>query len=545
MPHGDADSNESSGDLRDLTTGTHPIVGADEHIVMRESNQPSATTDANPVHTAPIVVTGATGYVGGRLVRRLLRSGLRVRCLVRDPRKLAARGLEVGPQLEVMACDARDEASLTRALAGASVAYYLIHSMETAGPDFVARDSELATTFGRAAATAQIGRIIYLGGLGETGAGLSDHLRSRREVEHKLRAHGVSVTTFRAAMLVGAGSASFEILRYLAERLPIMVTPRWVDTQSQPIAIDNVLHYLQVCLGEPRTKGRSFDIGGPDVLSYRDLLQLTARARGLRRRWIVPVPVLTPRLSSFWVHLVTPVSARVARPLAEGLRNRLVCRDDEAARLMPQRLIPMQEAIELALAASPETSWTDAGVIPGDPDWAGGKTFVDERRLQIAATPSAVFAAVQRVGGGNGWYAGDFLWRLRGFLDKLVGGPGLRRGRRDPDTLRFGDALDFWRVMRVDAPHFLRLIAEMKLPGEASLEFRVEPLSDGSSMLVQTARFRPRGLSGLLYWYLVMPLHAFVFAGMLRGIRRYAEAQPAAAKAGQPNPGRTLSSTLP
>lgn len=489
-----------------------------------EQTKPSPDT---PARLAPVVVTGASGYVGGRLVRRLLQQGRPVRCLVRDPHKLAGRGFAGDSKLATIACDCSDEPALTAALTGAAVAYYLIHSMETAGVDFAARDRELALTFGRAAAVAGVRRIVYLGGLGETGPGLSAHLRSRREVEQHLGAAGVPVTTFRAAMLVGAGSASFEILRYLAERLPVMITPRWVATESQPIAIDNVLHYLVACLDEPRTIGRSFDIGGTDVLSYRDLLQATARALGLRRRWIVGVPVLTPRLSSFWVHMVTPVSARIARPLAEGLQNRMVCRDDEAAQLMPQRLLSMPEAIARAVAEPPETSWTDAGVMPGDPDYAGGTLFVDERRCRVAAAPAVVFAAVQRVGGGHGWYAGDWLWRLRGFLDKLVGGPGLRRGRRDPDVLQYGDALDFWRVLQVEVPRCLRLCAEMKLPGVATLEFRVEPLPDGGCELVQTARFRPRGLLGIAYWYAVLPLHAYVFAGMLKGIRRHAEGQAA------------------
>ncbi|MBL9078346.1 MAG: SDR family oxidoreductase [Planctomycetes bacterium] len=499
---------------------------------------------AAPGSSRPLAVAGASGYVGGRLVRRLLQRGHAVRCLVRDARKLADRRFDSGvPTPTVVECDGSDQAALTAALRGVEVAYYLIHSMATAGPDFAARDHTLAHTFGAAAAAAGVRRIVYLGGLGELGPGLSAHLRSRREVETCLAAAGVPVTTFRAAMLVGSGSASFEILRYLAERLPIMVTPRWVATESQPIAIENVLHYLVACLDEPRTIGRSFDIGGPDVLSYRTLLQQTAQALGLGRRWILPVPVLTPALSSFWVHLVTPVSHRIARPLAEGLRNRMVAREHDAAALMPQRLLPMAEAIARALQDRPETAWHDAGVVPGDPDWAGGKVFVDARSMPIAAPAAAVFAVVQGLGGDRGWLAGDWLWRLRGALDKLVGGPGSRRGRRDPDTLRYGDALDFWRVLEVDPPRRLRLVAEMRLPGTATLEFEVHDRGADACELVQTARFRPRGLFGLGYWYSVLPLHAYVFAGMLRGIRRRAElSRSPAAPAGGGTPAATTRS---
>jgi uncharacterized protein YbjT (DUF2867 family) len=382
-----------------------------------------------------IALTGATGYIGGRLAPRLLAAGHRVRCLVRDVRKLDGRPWRDDPGLEVVACDFMDPQALSEALAGCEVAYYLIHSMESAGGGFASLDQRLAEGFGAACRAAGVARIVYLGGLGELGEDLSPHLRSRREVEESLGHAGVPVTTFRAAMIVGAGSASFEILRYLVERLPVMITPRWVRTPSQPIAIDNVLHDLVACLDEEATTGRAFDVGGPDVLDYRALMRLTATAMGLPRRWIIPVPVLTPRLSSLWIHLVTPVSARIARPLAEGLRNPTVCRDDEIDRLLPQRLLPMAEAIGLAVGAAAETRWSDAGAVPGDPDWAGGTELVDRRTTEIAATPERVFAAVCRVGGGNGWYGGDLLWRLRGVIDKLVGGPGLRRGRRDRHEL--------------------------------------------------------------------------------------------------------------
>ncbi|MEQ8766751.1 MAG: SDR family oxidoreductase [Planctomycetota bacterium] len=307
-----------------------------------------------------------------------------------------------------------------------------------------------------------------------------------------------------------------------------MITPRWVMTECQPIAVANVLHYLVECLSVPETAGRTLDIGGEDVLTYRDLMQVMAEARGLKRRLIVPVPVLTPRLSSLWIHLVTPLSHRIARPLAEGLRNRVVCRDDEAIRLMPQELLGVREAIEQALGrerrAEVETSWADAGPIPGDPNWAGGTTYIDRREKHIAAPRRAVFRAVCRIGGGHGWYAADWLWRLRGFLDRLVGGPGLRRGRRNPETVSYGEALDFWRVTGIEAPRHLELRAEMKLPGIATLTFEIEERGNGQSLLIQTARFQPKGLLGLAYWYAVLPLHGFVFRGMLEGIRKSAEA---------------------
>lgn len=479
--------------------------------------------------TRPVLVTGATGYIGGRLVPRLLDRGYRVRCLVRDRRKIASRPWGSDPNLEIVEADASDREAVGRAMDGCSVAFYLIHSMVAAGQTYREKDRSLATSFAGAAGQAGLHRIIYLGGLGETGDGLSEHLESRREVESALSSGTAAVTVLRAAMIIGSGSASFEILRYLTERLPIMVTPRWVATESQPIAVSNVLNYLVSAMETPATAGRVLDIGGPDVLSYRRIMQITAEALGLRRRIILPVPVLTPRLSSLWIHLVTPIGHRIARPLAEGLRNRVVCRNDDAARLMPQELLSVREAIDLALGrmeeADVETSWSDAGPVPGDPDWAGGTTFVDTRSVDLHASPDDAFRAVCRIGGGNGWYAADYLWRLRGLMDRLVGGPGLRRGRRDPANVRFGDALDFWRVTRVERDRVLELRAEMKLPGEALLSFEIEPARDGSLQgcrLTQTARFQPRGLFGLVYWYAVLPLHGFVFRGMLEGIRREA-----------------------
>ncbi len=469
-----------------------------------------------------VLVTGATGYIGGRLVPRLLEAGHRVRCLAREPRKLDGRPWASDPRVEVVAGDASDVASLRRALEGCGAAFYLVHSMVAAGHEYASRDRAMAKAFARAAEDTGLERIVYLGGLGELGAGLSEHLASRREVEELLASGQTPVTVLRAAMIIGSGSASFEILRYLVERLPVMVTPRWVSTESQPIAVRNVVQYLVDCLGVPGTSGRTLDIGGPDVLSYRELMRIMAEERGLRRRYVIPVPVLTPRLSSLWIHLVTPISHRIARPLAEGLRNRVVCRNDDARRLMPQELLTVREAIRAALDRvahdEVETSWSMAGPIPGDPDWAGGTVFTDRRALRVEAPTEAVWRAVVRIGGGHGWYAADWLWRLRGWMDRLVGGPGLRRGRRDPDEVGYGEALDFWRVTGIDKGRRLSLRAEMKLPGEALLEFTVAAEASGTQ-LTQTARFRPRGLAGLAYWYAVLPLHAFVFRRMLEGIR--------------------------
>lgn len=477
----------------------------------------------------PVLVTGASGYIGGRLVPRLLDAGHRVRCLAREPRKLQHRSWAHDPRVEIVSCDIEDEQAIRRAAVGCGVAFYLVHSMVAVGSRYASTDRRLARHFAHAAADAGIERILYLGGLGETGADLSEHLTSRRDVETELAATSVPVTTLRAAMIIGAGSASFEILRYLVERLPLMVTPRWVSTRCQPIAVADVLHYLMACLEQPETAGQTLDIGGPDVLTYLEVIQLMARVRGLPRRWVIPVPVLTPRLSSLWIHLVTPMSARIARPLAEGLRNEVVCRDQRARELMPSRLMTVREALEAALgqldAGAVETRWSDAGAIAGDPDWAGGTTFSDPRTVAIAAPSNAVFRAVCRIGGGHGWYAADWLWRCRGFMDKLVGGPGLRRGRRDPDSVEFGEALDFWRVTAIDQDRRLELRAEMKLPGIATLSFEIRPDADDDKVchLTQTARFQPKGLLGLLYWFAVLPLHGMVFRGMLRGIARTAE----------------------
>ncbi|MCW5936949.1 MAG: SDR family oxidoreductase [Fimbriimonadaceae bacterium] len=474
-----------------------------------------------------VAVTGGTGYVGGRLVPMLLDKGYEVLCLVRNARKLDDRHWRRNPRVDVVADDLSDPAELAGKLRGCDCAYYLIHSMHASGARYAEEDRRLAGAFGKAAKAAGLQRIIYLGGLGEMGENLSEHLRSRREVEEVLEEGGVPVTTFRAAMIIGSGSASFEILRYLVERLPIMVTPSWVKTECQPVAIADVLHWLTECLAVPETNGQTLEIGGRDVLQYRDLMNIMSDELGLPRRIVIPLPVLTPRLSSGWIGLVTPVSYRIARPLAEGLRNRVVVTNDLTQRLMPHEAMGVREAIHTALTRVKQgnvvTSWSAAGPVQGDPEWAGGTVFKDQRTIDILASKADVYRAVCRVGGGHGWYSGDILWQVRGWMDKLVGGPGLRRGRRHPDEVGYGEALDFWRVIGVETDKSLMLLAEMKLPGTATLDFALDSHTEGTTRLTMTARFRPKGFFGLLYWYMVVPFHNIVFGGMLRGIKRAAE----------------------
>jgi len=473
-----------------------------------------------------ILVTGATGYVGGRLLPLLVQDGCRVRCLARQPDRLSSR---VPAGVEVVAGDVLDAASLSAAMQGAEAAYYLVHSMRTTG-DFEEQDRLAADNFASAAAAAGVQRIIYLGGLGEDEAELSAHLRSRHEVGGRLRAHGVPVVELRASIIIGSGSLSFEMIRALVERLPVMVTPRWVRVTAQPIAIGDVLAYLRAAL-EVETGHRSLtiEIGGPDQVSYGDLMREYAHQRGLRR-WMIPVPLLTPRLSSLWLGLVTPLYARVGRKLIDSLRHPTVVRDDSAQRRLAIRPIGVRGAIASALrnedSSYAVTRWSDALSAAGTPEQWGGTRFgnrlVDSRSMAVTAEPAAVFAAVERIGGATGWYYANWLWTLRGWLDLLLGGVGMRRGRRDPERLRAGDTLDCWRVESIEAGRQLRLAAEMKLPGRAWLEFEVQP-DGGNASLRQTATFDPLGLLGLAYWYAVWPLHQLVFAGMLRAIATSAE----------------------
>ena len=472
-----------------------------------------------------ILLTGATGYVGGRLLPLLVADGWRVRCVARQPEHLSPR---VPDGVEVVQGDLLDAASLSAAMQGMEAAFYLVHSMGATG-DFETQDRLAADNFAAAARAAGVQRIIYLGGLGEDQLDLSAHLRSRHEVGERLRAHEVPVIEFRASIIIGSGSLSFEMIRALVERLPVMVMPRWVRVTAQPIAIGDVLAYLRAALSLKLDGSLMVEIGGPDQVSYGELMREYARQRGLRRL-MIPVPLLTPRLSSLWLGLVTPLYARVGRKLVDSLRHPTVVRDASAQGLFPIRPVGVREAMARALRNEDSsfvlTRWSDAlsAAANAPRPWGGtrlGNRLVDSRSMPVATSPAKVFAAVEQIGGAMGWHYANWLWTLRGWLDLLMGGVGMRRGRRDPARLRAGDTLDCWRVESIQPGQRLRLVAEMKLPGRAWLEFEVEPDGHGAR-LRQTATFDPLGLWGLAYWYGVWPLHQPVFAGMLRGLAQAA-----------------------
>jgi uncharacterized protein YbjT (DUF2867 family) len=477
-----------------------------------------------------ILVVGASGYVGGRLVPLLTSSGYRVRAMARSLAKLKCRPWARDPMTEPVQGDVRDKPSFSAAAAGCRAAFYLVHSMTAEKKGYAGADREGAFYMAAVAAAHGFERIIYLGGLGDKDhRRLSPHLQSRHEVEKILSAGPVPVTNLRAAMILGSGSASFEMLRYLVDRLPVMTPPRWVNTPCQPIAIDDVLRYLVGSLQNDRTAGETFDIGGPDVVTYRDLIRIYAEEAGLNRRLVVTVPVLTPYLSAKWIHLVTPVPAAIAQPLAEGLAIPVVCRDHRIQQLVPLKPTRVRNAIrsalDKALTHQVDTCWYDAGqLVPpawaacGDAQWAGGTIMMCGYRIRIESDPEPVWDVVRTIGGKRGWYYAKSLWWLRGLLDRLVGGVGLRRGRRHPEEINVGDGIDFWRVLEVRQRQKLVLLAEMKVPGEATLTFEITPIADGATQLTLQSRFLPKGIAGMLYWYSLYPFHELIFFGMAKAM---------------------------
>jgi uncharacterized protein YbjT (DUF2867 family) len=474
-----------------------------------------------------VLVTGATGYIGGRLVPRLLARGHRLRCVARNPSRLAGHPW---PGVEIVQGDLEDPAAPAQALQGIDVAYYLVHSM-AAGQAFRERDRLMALAFGDAAAKAGVRRIIYLGGLGDPEKVRSMHLVSRQEVGRCLSAGGVPVIEFRAAVIVGSGSASFEMIRHLVERLPVMIAPTWVNTRCQPIGIRSVMEYLVEALDHPTAEG-IYEIGGEDILSYREMMLHYARIRGLRR-FILSFPVPKPELSSRWVDLLTPIPFSIAQPLVESLQTEVVVRSERARTTFSVKPTGYDVAVRLALTRmaqdSVETTWASSlsSLTQDQPeaDMLGSHEgmLLDRHRRRVKAEPFQVFEAICSLGGEEGWPVGNTLWQLRGLMDRMVGGVGMRRGRRHPRELRVGDPLDFWRVEALEVPHLLRLRAEMKLPGRAWLQFEVLP-DPGGSRVEQTAFFEPRGILGYLYWFSVLPFHRFVFPGLIGALKKQAEA---------------------
>ncbi len=480
-----------------------------------------------------ILVTGATGYVGGRLVRTLLEQGHQVRVFVRDSKKLAKYSW--AQAVDIAVGDALDPESVKAALSGVDIAFYLLHSINSS-TNFWEVEKNMATNFAQAANEVSLPQIVYLGGIANDQK-VSKHLQSRTETGRCLAAFGTPVLELRAGIIIGSGSASFEMLRHLTHRLPIMTTPKWVKNRTQPIAIRDVLYYLSATTQLKEPVSGIFDIGGPDIFTYEEMMQKFAQIASLRKRLIVKIPVLTPSLSSLWIGFVTPVPTTLARPLVESLINEVVADENKSI----QKIIPnpqsgltsIESAIELALERSStnqiETRWSDANapIAPwqkaqGDPEWAGATEFKDVRIRETSASPIHLWQCIEKIGGDTGWYGSDWLWYLRGLIDRMVGGVGLRRGRRDPLKLQIGDSVDFWRVEEYEEGRRLRLYAEMILPGKAWLEFVVEVAGE-KARVTQTASFQPRGLGGQLYWRSISPFHALLFPTMIRNICKSAE----------------------
>lgn len=485
----------------------------------------------NPQTKPPLILlTGATGYVGGRLLRKLMQGTWRVRCLARKPEMLKKLA---GPEIETIQGDIVEIESLRHAMSGVDIAYYLIHSLGSS-KSFEEEERRGAENFAQAAREAGLKRIIFLGGLGSDDRELSPHLRSRQEVGRILRASGVPAIELRASIIIGSGSLSFEMIRALVDRLPVMITPRWVSVPTQPIQINDVIAYLIEAMRLAGPQSRIYEIGGCDQVAYREIMAEYARQRGLHRI-MISVPVLTPRLSSLWLGLVTPIYARIGRKLIDGIRYPTVVRDDSARRDFDIRPCGLEESIKLALRNEDEdyaaTRWSDALSAGGNnKSWGGihfGKRIIDSRTIRVPVSAERAFSPIRRIGGSRGWYYADWIWRLRGFIDLFIGGVGLRRGRRHPDRLNVGDTLDCWRVESMRPNSLLRLGAEMKLPGRAWLQFEVDTEGAGS-IIRQTAMFDPLGLGGLIYWYALYPIHRLIFTGMLREIARRAQFEPPA-----------------
>jgi uncharacterized protein YbjT (DUF2867 family) len=472
---------------------------------------------------AHILVIGATGYIGGRVVPRLIEKGHKVRVLVRDPQKVADRGWK---GIDIVRGNLQDPDTLPPAFKDIDIVYYLAHAMTAGSKSFESLDRAAAWQVTTLCQINEVKRVVYLGGLGKRSIHQSPHLRSRHEVGDILRAGRVPVTEFRAAVIIGSGSYSFEMIHHLVNRLPVMISPKWLLVRTQPIGIRDVLQYLIETIDRPETAGKVYDIGGPDILTYRDMLKTVAAVLGLRR-YIITVPVLTPKLSSYWINFVTPIPAKTARVLIESLRHETICENDDALRDFPVQPIGFEEAVRRAFSKfrsnTVETTWTDAAPVESQSVIDPSHLFTDQRRVQVNTPVETLFSVVTSLGGNRGWLYANRLWRLRGFIDKQLGGVGLRRGRRHPVHIATGDALDFWRVEEYIPFQRVVLRAEMKVWGGAWLDFETKSIGENKSELIQTARYYPRGLTGLVYWYAIYPIHALVFRGMVKAIAREAE----------------------